>query len=91
MVAHSAGARRTRARGNRLSEAGQRWTPRRKRAVLMEITSGLLSEAQAIRDYALSAEELNEWRRAFLEHGKAGLRTTRLQYYRDRSTKRFDK
>jgi hypothetical protein len=66
-----------------------RWRPQRKAAVLALIDSGVLSEADALRDYELSTEELAEWRLAFAEHGVDGLRATRLQMYRSNRRMRF--
>jgi hypothetical protein len=57
----------------------KRWTQRRKAAVLHQIASGQLTEAQAISDYELSADELEEWCRAYAANGLPGLRTTRIR------------
>jgi hypothetical protein len=61
----------------------RRWTFRRKAAVLEAIRRGALTAEEARARYALSVEELRAWERDFERHGLYGLRTTRLQVYRD--------
>ncbi len=62
----------------------QRWTIRRKAAVVVAVTNGVLSREEACHRYQLSEEELLSWQRAFEAHGLPGLRSTRLQHYRIR-------
>jgi hypothetical protein len=62
-----------------------RWVPRRKAEILAMIAAGTLSIDEALDRYQLTIEELAEWQRAFAAHGRPGLRTTRLQIYRDTS------
>jgi hypothetical protein len=64
-----------------LPTPGDRWTPRRKRAVIEALDAGQISTADAFERYALTPEELNAWVKMFLRHGLYGLRGTRLQYY----------
>jgi Protein of unknown function (DUF1153) len=59
-----------------------RWTLRRKAAVLQAVRNGVLTVEQASNRYALSVEELCAWERDFDQHGLPGLRSTRLQVYR---------
>lgn len=63
----------------------KRWVVRRKAAVIVGIEIGLLTEAQAIERYKITAEELAEWRAMLASHGIAGLRVTHLQEYRGAS------
>ncbi len=68
-----------------------RWVIRRKAQVVSAVRGGLLSLDEACRRYVLSVEEFLSWQRAIDRHGLPGLRTTRLQAYRDaeRSRNRF--
>ena len=50
-----------------------RWVAKRKANLLREIDSGEISEAEARRRYHLSAEELAEWRRHYIEGGVRAL------------------
>ena len=50
-----------------------RWIAKRKASLLREIDSGEISEAEARRRYHLSAEELAEWRRHYIEGGVRAL------------------
>ncbi len=61
----------------------RRWVIRRKAQVVLAIRGGLLSLDEACRRYDLSVEEFLSWQRAIDKHGLPGLRTTRLQLYRD--------
>ena len=60
-----------------------RWIPRRKAAVVAAVRSGAISLEEACRRYQLSEKEFRAWERDIEVHGVAGLRTTRLQIYRD--------
>ena len=59
-----------------------RWVASRKAVVVRAVVYGLLSEAEAMERYALSAEEFALWRVAVETHGEQALRVTRLQKYR---------
>jgi len=61
----------------------RRWVASRKAAVVMGIAAGLISKEEACAQYDLSPEELDSWRRLASQHGEKGLKTTRLQAYRD--------
>jgi hypothetical protein len=61
----------------------KRWVPRRKAAVVAAVRSGAISLEEACRLYHLSEEEFRGWDQGFEVHGVAGLRSTRLQIYRD--------
>lgn len=60
-----------------------RWTARRKAEVVAAIGGGLLTLDEACDRYGLSLEELIAWRRSFERAGLAGLRTTKVQLYRE--------
>ena len=59
------------------------WTSRRKAEVVAAVEGGLLTIDQALERYTLSLEEFNSWQRSVERSGLAGLRITRVQYYRD--------
>lgn len=61
----------------------KRWVARRKASVVAAVCGGALSVQEACRRYRLSLEEFLAWQRAIERHGVPGLRTTRLQLYRD--------
>lgn len=60
-----------------------RWTARRKALVAAAVTGGEISESAACARWDLSPEELSAWIRDFSRHGVDGLRTTRVQFYRN--------
>jgi Protein of unknown function (DUF1153) len=62
-----------------------RWTAKRKLAVLEAIKTGTISLEEAGSRYALSEEELDSWSRMAGLFGPLGLRTTKLQEYRGES------
>ena len=64
------------------------WVPRRKAIVVAAVRLGVLSLQDACQRYQLSVEEFLAWQRALDRHGVPGLRTTRLQIYRDSDTRR---
>ena len=61
----------------------QRWVIRRKAEVVAAVRGGLLTQEDACTRYCLSEEEFAAWQAAIDRHGLAGLRTTRIQQYRD--------
>ena len=66
-----------------LPRAGtKRWVIRRKAEVVAAVRGGLLSLEEACRLYSLTADEFLSWQVSIDEHGLAGLRTTRIQQYR---------
>jgi hypothetical protein len=62
-----------------------RWVIRRKANVVAAVRGGLLSLGEACSRYTLTVEEILDWQHSFDRHGIAGLRTTRIQHYRQRS------
>lgn len=60
----------------------RRWVIRRKAEVVAAVRGGLLSLEDACKRYTLTTEELLSWQSSIDRHGLAGLRTTRLQQYR---------
>jgi hypothetical protein len=66
----------------------RRWVIRRKAEVVYAVRGGLLSREEAIARYKISPDEFETWCRSVDRHGLRGLRTTRLQHYRERE-KRF--
>jgi len=61
----------------------KRWVARRKAAVVAAVRSGAIAFEEACRRYELSEEEFLSWERGIESHGVPGLRSTRLQIYRD--------
>lgn len=61
----------------------QRWVIRRKAEVVVAVRGGLLTLEEACARYTLSVEEFMSWQRAIDKNGMPGLRTTRVQQYRD--------
>jgi hypothetical protein len=64
-----------------------RWV-RRKARVVAAVRGGLLSLDEACSRYTLTVEEIFAWRCSYELHGLAGLRTTRIQQYRQLSATR---
>ena len=60
----------------------RRWMASRKAAVVRAIEYGLISREDALKDYALSEEELDTWHAAVEQHGEAALKATTIQRYR---------
>ena len=60
----------------------ERWVIRRKAEVVAGVRNGLISLEDACSRYKLSVEEFLSWQRLIEQHGMRGLRTTRLQQYR---------
>jgi Protein of unknown function (DUF1153) len=69
----------------------KRWVARRKAAVVAAVRSGTIGFEEACRRYELSEEEFLAWERGIATHGVPGLRTTRLQIYRDAPLSRHTK
>jgi hypothetical protein len=61
----------------------KRWVVRRKAAVVAAVRNGEITQEEALRRYQLTEEEFLSWQRAFESHGLPGLRTTRIQQYRE--------
>ena len=62
----------------------RRWVIRRKAEVVYAVCGGLLTRDEAVRRYQISEEEFDAWRHSVERHGLRGLRSTRLQHYRER-------
>ena len=60
----------------------RRWVIRRKAEVVAAVRGGLLSLEEACARYALTVDEFLSWQLSIDQFGLAGLRTTRLQQYR---------
>ncbi|XDA99723.1 DUF1153 domain-containing protein [Sulfitobacter sp. LCG007] len=60
----------------------RRWVASRKAAVVRGVAYGLISKADALARYQISAEEFLEWVRAVSEHGEDALKATALKKYR---------
>lgn len=61
-----------------------RWNTRRKAEVLNCICCGIIDIDEACRRYALTLDEMVNWYVLLRKHGLAGLRATRIRYYRDK-------
>lgn len=62
--------------------ADTRWVASRKQTVVLAVSHGLISREDALRRYGLSEEEFDSWCGAIARHGKAALKVTALQKYR---------
>ena len=60
----------------------KRWVIRRKAEVVAAVRGGLLSLEEACSRYTLTVDEFLSWQMSIDQHGLAGLRTTRIQHYR---------
>src|SRR5258706_12407959 len=60
----------------------KRWVTRRKAEVVAAVRGGLLSLDDARKRYSLSIDEFLIWQRQIERHGLRGLRTTKIQNYR---------
>jgi hypothetical protein len=60
----------------------QRWVVRRKAQVVAAVRGGLLSMEEACSRYMLTVDEFLSWQSSIDQHGLPGLRTTRIQQYR---------
>jgi hypothetical protein len=66
-----------------LPKPRQRWTVRRKAAVIEAVRGGWVPIEEVCRLYKLSVDEFLAWERDIDRHGIYGLRSTRYQIYRD--------
>jgi hypothetical protein len=67
-----------------LPKPNKRWVIRRKAEVVAAVRGGLLSLDDACKRYSLSIDEFLNWQRQIERHGVRGLRTTKIQDYKDR-------
>ena len=70
-----------------LPRADQRWTVRRKAAVVEAVRGGWMPIEEACDLYGISIDEFLAWERDLDRYGVHGLRTTRYQIYRDTEKK----
>jgi hypothetical protein len=73
------------------SETVQRWTIRRKAAVVDAVNAGEVTREEMCGRHQISIEELLSWQRDYESHGLHGLRSTRLQIYRRLATRGSDR
>ena len=66
-----------------LPKPSQRWTVRRKAAVVKAVRCGWMPIEEACDRYNISVDEFLAWERDLDRHGVNGLRTTRYQICRD--------
>lgn len=60
----------------------RRWVIRRKAEVVAAVRGGLLSLDEACARYTLTVDEFLSWQVSIDQYGLPGLRTTRIQQYR---------
>jgi hypothetical protein len=60
----------------------RRWVIRRKAEVVAAVRGGLLSLDEACSRYTLTVDEFLSWQMSIDQYGLPGLRTTRIQQYR---------
>ena len=60
----------------------QRWTVRRKAAVIQAVRGGWVPIEEICERYNISVDEFLAWERDVDRYGVPGLRTTRVQIYR---------
>jgi len=73
-----------------LPSSRQRWTVRRKAAVITAVRGGWVPIEEACSVYDISVDEFLAWERDMDRNGVPGLRTTRYQIYRDTDIRRGD-
>jgi hypothetical protein len=61
----------------------RRWVVRRKAEVVAAVEGDLLTLDEACERYNLSLQEFAAWQRGGERAGLAGLRTTKIEHYRD--------
>jgi len=66
-----------------LPRPSQRWTVRRKAAIVEAVRGGWMPIEEACDLYNISVDEFLAWERDLDRYGVHGLRTTRYQIYRD--------
>lgn len=59
-----------------------RWVASRKETVVNAVLHGLIQRDEALRRYGLSDEEFEGWSSAVRQHGRAALKVTALQRFR---------
>jgi len=71
----------------KLPKPTQRWTVRRKAAVIEAVRGGWIPIEEDCELYSISVDEFLAWERDIDRYGVHGLRTTRYQIYRDTATR----
>lgn len=71
-----------------LPTPGQRWTVHRKAVVIEAVRGGWVPIEDVCELYKLSVDEFLAWERDIDRYGIHGLRSTRLQIYRDAERRR---
>ena len=61
-----------------LPSRNARWVPRRKAEVVVAVSGGILTMAEACERYAISSDEFAEWERAYEQGGLPRLRNRRI-------------
>lgn len=61
---------------------GTRWVASRKETVVNAVLHGLIRREDALRRYGLSEEEFDSWSLAVQKHGRAALKVTSIQRFR---------
>jgi acetyl-CoA acetyltransferase len=59
-----------------------RWVANRKETVVNAVLYGLIRREEALRRYGLSQEEFDSWTKAVKKHGRAALKVTAIQRFR---------
>ncbi|MFC3166478.1 MULTISPECIES: DUF1153 domain-containing protein [Paracoccus] len=59
-----------------------RWVASRKETVVNAVLYDLIRKDEALRRYGLSEEEFDSWVKAVQKHGRAALKVTALQRFR---------
>ena len=71
-----------------LPAPGQRWTVRRKAAVIEAVRGGWVPIEEICEVYSISVDEFLAWERDIDRYGVPGLRSTRYQIYRQTDARR---
>ena len=66
----------------------ERWTTRRKAALVGAVRRAEVSLDEICQKYRLSIEEFAAWERDYDRYGAPGLRATRYQIYRQTETRK---
>jgi hypothetical protein len=61
---------------------GTRWVARRKAEIVVAVSSGIITMAEACARYAISRDEFLGWERAYMEKGIPGLKLWSLAHSR---------
>jgi len=83
-----AGAPKRSSRASSAAPSRERWTVRRKAAIVKAVGGGRVSLDEVCRTYKLSIEEFLAWERDMDRYGVPGLRATRYQIYRQTDTRK---